>query len=128
MRLCFWSLASASSIPVFGLQRVCPQEGLFLALASSLVSSTPPLPARSGSHKPSMLQTKKNEADKKIPLYYVPRCWSPGYRGQIAGMCSQGRHVRPCLTCRIVQMITKINYMMKIKCFQANQNIYQKLY
>ena len=53
MRLCPWSLALASSIPVLGLESVCPRKGcpwpwpqtffVFLALASSLVSSTPPL-------------------------------------------------------------------------------------
>ena len=57
LRLCPWSLALASSIPVLGLERVCPRKGcpwpwpwpriffvsLALALASSLVSSTPPL-------------------------------------------------------------------------------------
>ena len=47
------SLAFASSIPVLGLERVCPRKGcpwpwpriffVSLALASSLVSSTPPL-------------------------------------------------------------------------------------
>ena len=51
MRLCPWSLAS--SIPVLGLKSVCPRKGcpwpwpriyfVSLALASSLVSSTPPL-------------------------------------------------------------------------------------
>ena len=53
--LCPWSLALASSIPVLGLESVCPRKGcpwpwpwpriffVFLALASSLVSSTPPL-------------------------------------------------------------------------------------
>ena len=57
MRLCPWSLALASSVPVLGLERFCPRKGcpwpwpriffvsLALALASSLVSSTPPLPA-----------------------------------------------------------------------------------
>ena len=59
MRLCPWSLALASSIPVLGLERFCPRKGcpwpwpwpriffvsLALALASSLVSSTPPLVA-----------------------------------------------------------------------------------
>ena len=56
MRLCPRSLALASSIPVLGLESVCPRKGcpwpwpriffvsLALALASSLVSSTPPLP------------------------------------------------------------------------------------
>ena len=53
LRLCPWSLALASSIPVLGLERVCPRKGcpwpwpwiffVFLPLASSLVSSTPPL-------------------------------------------------------------------------------------
>ena len=48
-----WSLALASSIPVLGLESVCPRKGcpwpwpriffVSLALASSLVSSTPPL-------------------------------------------------------------------------------------
>ena len=53
--MCPWSLALASSIPVLGLERFCPRKGcpwpwpriffvsLALALASSLVSSTPPL-------------------------------------------------------------------------------------
>ena len=49
LRLCPWSLAS--SIPVLGLERVCPRKGcpwpwpriFFVSLASSLVSSTPPL-------------------------------------------------------------------------------------
>ena len=48
MRLCPWSLAS--SIPVLGLESVCPRKScpwpriffVSLALASSLVSSTPP--------------------------------------------------------------------------------------
>ena len=57
LRLCPRSLALASSIPVLGLERFCPRKGcpwpwpwpriffvsLALALASSLVSSTPPL-------------------------------------------------------------------------------------
>ena len=51
MRLCPWSLALASSIPVLGLESVCPRKGcpwpwpriFFVSLASSLVSSTPPL-------------------------------------------------------------------------------------
>ena len=57
MRLCPWSLVLASSVPVLGLERFCPRKGcpwpwpwpriffvsLALALASSLVSSTPPL-------------------------------------------------------------------------------------
>ena len=53
MRLCPRSMALASSIPVLGLQSVCPRlgcpwpwPGIFfvsLALASSLVFSTPPL-------------------------------------------------------------------------------------
>ena len=55
--LFFWktlaALSLASSIPVLGLERVCPRKGcpwpwprvffVSLALASSLVSSTPPL-------------------------------------------------------------------------------------
>ena len=49
--LCPWSLALASSIPVLGLESVCPRKGCpwpwpriyFVSLASSLVSSTPPL-------------------------------------------------------------------------------------
>ena len=47
LRLCPWSLAS--SIPVLGLESVCPGKGcpwpriFFVSLASSLVSSTPPL-------------------------------------------------------------------------------------
>ena len=54
LRLCPWSLAS--SIPVLGLESVCPRKGcpwpwpriffVSLALASSLVSSTPPLMTR----------------------------------------------------------------------------------
>ena len=49
LRLCPWSLALASSIPVLGLESVCPWPWprffffVSLALASSLVSSTPPL-------------------------------------------------------------------------------------
>ena len=53
--LCPWPLALASSIPVLGLDSVCPRKGcprpwpriffVSLALASSLVSSTPPLVA-----------------------------------------------------------------------------------
>ena len=48
LRLCPWSLALASSIPVLGLESVCPRKGwpwprIFVSLASSLVSSTPPL-------------------------------------------------------------------------------------
>ena len=53
LRLCPWSLALASSIPVLGLERFCSRKGcpwpwpriffVSLALASSLVSSTPPL-------------------------------------------------------------------------------------
>ena len=56
LRLCPWSLAS--SIPVLGLESVCPRKGcpwpwpriffVSLALASSLVSSTPPLFTRNG--------------------------------------------------------------------------------
>ena len=52
LRLCPWSVALASSIPVLGLESVCPRKGcpwpriffvsLALALASSLASSTPP--------------------------------------------------------------------------------------
>ena len=51
--LCPWFLALDSSIPVLGLERVCPRKGcpwpwprnffVSLALASSLVSSTPSL-------------------------------------------------------------------------------------
>ena len=52
--LCPWSLALASSIPVLGLESVCPRKGcpwpriffVSLALASSLVFSTPPLPSK----------------------------------------------------------------------------------
>ena len=53
--LCPWSLALASSIPVLGLESVCPRKGcpwpwpwpriFFVSLASSLVFSTPPLGA-----------------------------------------------------------------------------------
>ena len=53
LRLCPWSLALASSLPVLGLESVCPQKGcpwpwpriffVSLGLALSLVSSTPPL-------------------------------------------------------------------------------------
>ena len=69
--LCPWSLALASSIPVLGLESVCPRKGcpwpwpwpriffvsLALALASSLVSSTPPLmPSQDGSTKDGMAE------------------------------------------------------------------------
>ena len=53
LHLCPWSLALASSIPVLGIKSVCPRKGcpwpwprffsVSLALASSLVTSTPPL-------------------------------------------------------------------------------------
>ena len=49
LRLCPWSLALASSIPVLGLERFCPRKGcpwpqiFFVSLVSSIVSSTPPL-------------------------------------------------------------------------------------
>ena len=53
LRMCPWSLALVSSISVIGLKSVCPRKGCLwpwpriffvsLALASSLVSSTPPL-------------------------------------------------------------------------------------
>ena len=53
LRLCPWPLALATSIPVLGIERVCPRKGcpwpwpriffVSLALASSLVSSTPHL-------------------------------------------------------------------------------------
>ena len=51
LRLCPWSLALASSIPALGLESVYPRKGcpwpriffVSLALASSLLSSTPPL-------------------------------------------------------------------------------------
>ena len=51
LRLCPWFLTLASSISVLGLERFCPRKGctwprivfVSLALASSLVSSTPPL-------------------------------------------------------------------------------------
>ena len=51
LRLCPWSLALASSIPVLGLESACPRKGcpwpwpriFFVTLASSLVSSTTPL-------------------------------------------------------------------------------------
>ena len=70
--LCPWSLALASSIPVLGLESVCPRKGcpwpwpwrriffvsLALALASSLVSSTPPLFARSISASLRLRATK----------------------------------------------------------------------
>ena len=57
--MCPWSLALASSISVLGLESVCPRKGcpwpwpwpriffVSLALASSLVSSTPPLVKKS---------------------------------------------------------------------------------
>ena len=58
LRLCPWSLALTSSISVLGLERVCLGKGcpwpwpriffVFLALASSLVSSTPPLAIKTG--------------------------------------------------------------------------------
>ena len=56
LRLCPSSLALASSIPFLGLESVCPRKGcpwpriffVSLALASSLVSSTPPLQKGTG--------------------------------------------------------------------------------
>ena len=72
LRLCPWSLAS--SIPVLGLESVCPRKScpwpwprkFFVSLASSLVSSTPPLVARGrGGYSPPIglstkMQNKKN--------------------------------------------------------------------
>ena len=73
--LCPWSLAS--SIPVLGLESVCPRKGcpwpwpwprifflsLALALASSLVSSTPPLfyDAAKAGVKPSLKHAKQQK-------------------------------------------------------------------
>ena len=83
--LCPWSLALASSIPVLGLESVCPRKGcpwpwpwpriffvsLALALASSLVSSTPPLLCilwmrrRSSAHQVSFTHTSTSYFNSK---------------------------------------------------------------
>ena len=73
MRLCPWSLAL--SILVLGLERVCPRKGcpwpriffVSLALASSLVSSTLPLPFKSVS---LIIPLKHNEPIHEMQLFY----------------------------------------------------------
>ena len=74
LRLCPWSLAL--SIPVLGLESVCPRKGcpwpwpriffVSLALASSLVSSTPPLLVTQPSNK---LDNRKME--DKSPVHSI---------------------------------------------------------
>ena len=94
MRLCPWSLALASSIPVLGLERFCPRKGcpwpwpwpriffvsLALALASSLVSSTPPLVESNrkqilGSFSSEVTLNSKQNA-WKIVAFKVSWCFS----------------------------------------------------
>ena len=71
LRLCPWSLAS--SIPVLGLERVCPRKGcpwpriFFVSLASSLVSSTPPLMISIKLVKAAMVSTSY-----KIDISFFP--------------------------------------------------------
>ena len=84
--LCPWSLALASSIPVLGLESVCPRKGcpwpwpwpriffvsLALALASSLVSSTPPLGT---TPRKNYLKTFQNSQDnnERLPIAVTPK-------------------------------------------------------
>ena len=64
-------LKLASSVPVLGLERFCPRKGcpwpriffVSLALASSLVSSTPPLRKSSVNFRLNTLKTKNNSYD-----------------------------------------------------------------
>ena len=68
LRLCPWSSALASSIPVLGLKSVCSRKGcpwpwpriflVSLALASSFVSSTSPL----------VVTTKQNKPELKVSI------------------------------------------------------------
>ena len=83
MRLCPWSLALASSIPVLGLERFCPRKGcpwpwpwpriffvsLALALASSLVSSTPPLLAADVDYVPLVVPERGEGGSAPLPFY-----------------------------------------------------------
>ena len=72
MRLCPWSLALAPSFPVLGLERVCPRKGcpwspiffVALTLASSLVSSTPPL----GRKQTSTVKLGKWSTPKRVKI------------------------------------------------------------
>ena len=83
--LCPWSLALASSIPVLGLESVCPRKGcpwpwpriffvsLALALASSLVSSTPPLTPITGCFQDkTIIYKENNRVNCDLLLKY---CW-----------------------------------------------------
>ena len=73
LRLCPWSLAL--SIPVLGLESVCPRKGcpwpwpriffVSLALASSLASSTPPL---------IRMLTGSGYQEHTNPLFYRTKC------------------------------------------------------
>ena len=87
MRLCPWSLAS--SIPVLGLERFCPRKGcpwpwpriffVSLALASSLVSSTPPL--LTNNHLLYQLTFNNNSPP---PGQFLPtKCFLKNYLGEM---------------------------------------------
>ena len=83
LRLCPWSLALASSIPVLGLESVCSRKGcpwpwpriffVSLALASSLVSSTPPLVDSSF----SFLNLRKQYTNLKLKLLFMIETQKP---------------------------------------------------
>ena len=81
LRLCPWSLALASSIPVLGLESVCPRKGcpwpwpriffVSLALASSLVSSTPPLVTWNSNAWTSSRTLDKSSLSKAFKLHTI---------------------------------------------------------
>ena len=82
--MCPWSLALASSIPVLGLESVCPRKGcpwpwpriffVSLALASSLVSSTPPLVFSTIDLKSAYHQVPIREHEKKYTAFEANKC------------------------------------------------------
>ena len=96
--LCPWSLALASSIPVLGLESVCPRKGcpwpwpwpriffvsLALALASSLMSSTPPLATTTALHC------------KTMAIYHAARHGAVGLTAYAARLPSLPRRASIC--------------------------------
>ena len=113
MRLCPRSLALASSIPVLGLERVCPRKGcpwpwpriffVSLALASSLVSLTPPL------------------------LNYNDVIWNFRREGLLMGQ----RYLRMKDLKRVpgrrvtTILLKRLNLNQKLKCFQKNRLLWK---
>ena len=100
MRLCPWSLALASSIPVLGLESVCPRKGcpwpwiffVSLALASSLVSSTPPLVVTTKQNKPELKVSIDNNSIKQSHHIKYLRVLIDGnlnWKQQIKEQCSK---------------------------------------